>query len=115
MTTQYSFNPEQIVPSTPSETTPGATRVNWPHVGWYLGLAFGLTWLLDLALYLTGGLTNPSAGLVLQFQMLLPAFSAMLLGVFFFKDSPIFYRTNQGLSRWFIYFFLMQYLRQLLA
>jgi len=58
-------------------------------------------------LYLTGGLTNPSAGLFLQFQMLLPAFSAMLLGVFFFKDSPIFYRTNHGVSRWFVYFYLL--------
>jgi membrane protease YdiL (CAAX protease family) len=28
----------------------------------------------------------------------------MLLGAFFFKDSPIYYRSNRGLSRWFIYF-----------
>lgn len=99
MNTQNPFNPEQITPGTP--------RVNWSQVGWFLGLAFGLTWLLDLVLYLTGGLANPSAGLFLQFQMLLPAFSAMLLGVFFFKDSPIFYRTNHGVSRWFVYFYLL--------
>jgi membrane protease YdiL (CAAX protease family) len=99
MNTQNSFNPEQITPNT--------SHVNWSQVGWFLGLAFGLTWLLDLALYLTGGLANPSAGLFLQFQMLLPAFSAILLGVFFFKNSPIFYRTNHGVSRWFVYFYLL--------
>jgi len=81
--------------------------VNWARVGLFLGLTFGLTWLLDLVLYLNGGLTNAGVGLVLQFQMLLPAFSAMLLGVFFFKDSPIYYQTNQGPSRWFIYYFFL--------
>jgi membrane protease YdiL (CAAX protease family) len=81
--------------------------VNWTHVAWFLGLAFGLTWLLNLVLYLDGGLTSPSATLLLQLQMLLPAFSAMLLGAFFFKDSPIFYRTNHGISRWFVYFYLL--------
>jgi membrane protease YdiL (CAAX protease family) len=81
--------------------------VNWSHVAWFLGLAFGLTWLLDLAIYLAGGLTSPSVALSMQLQMLLPAFSAMLLGAFFFKDSPIFYRTNQGASLWFVYFYLL--------
>ncbi len=81
--------------------------VNWFRVAWFLGLAFGLTWLVDLCLYLNGGLSNPSASLVLQFQMLLPAFSAMLLGAFFFKDSPIFYRSNRGAARWFVYFYFL--------
>ena len=83
-----------------------ARTVNWKRVSWFLGLAFGFTWLLDLVLYLNGGLANPAVGLFLPFQMLLPAFSAMLLGVFFFTDSPIYYRTNRGASRWFVYFFL---------
>jgi membrane protease YdiL (CAAX protease family) len=81
--------------------------VNWARVAWFLGLTFGLTWLLDLVLYLNGGLTNAGVGLVLQFQMLLPAFSAMLLGVFFFKDGPIYYQTNHGPTRWFIYYFFL--------
>ena len=83
------------------------TKPNWPHVASFLGLTFGLTWLLDLALYLTGGLTNPAASLILQFQMLLPAFSAMLLGAFFFKESPIFNRTNCRTSRWFVYYLIL--------
>ena len=81
--------------------------VNWSHVAWFLGMTFGLTWLVDLVLYLAGGLAYPGTTVLLQFQMLLPAFSAMLLGAFFFKDSPIFYRTNRGASRWFVYFYLL--------
>jgi hypothetical protein len=82
------------------------SRVNWPHVVWFLGLAFGLSWLADLVLYLNGGLASPLTALLLQFQMLLPAFSAMLLGAFFFKESPIYYRSNRTASRWFVYFYL---------
>ncbi|MBI5294150.1 MAG: CPBP family intramembrane metalloprotease [Chloroflexi bacterium] len=107
MNTQTSFNPEQEMPKTPSETRITAQPFNGLRVAWFLGLAFGLTWLLDLGLYLAGGLTSPSAALLLQLQMLLPAFSAMLLGAFFFQDSPIFYRTNRGVSRWFVYFYLL--------
>jgi membrane protease YdiL (CAAX protease family) len=77
------------------------------HVVWFLALTFGLTWIVDLALYLTGGLSNPNTKLLLQFQMLLPAFSAMLLGTFFFKDSPIFYRRNRSASRWFVYYYFL--------
>jgi membrane protease YdiL (CAAX protease family) len=82
-------------------------RVNWLHVAWFLALTFGLTWLVDLVLYLRGGLTSPITPLLLQFQMLLPAFSALLLGTFFFKESPVYYRSNRTASRWFVYFYLM--------
>ena len=104
MSTQISVTPEQTNRAIPSAML---HAVNWSRVAWFLGLAFGLTWLVDLALYLTGGLANPGTRLLLQFQMLLPAFSAMLLGTFFFKDSPIFYRNNRGPSRWFIYFYFL--------
>ena len=107
MSTQISLTPEQTAPATPSEMTRAALPVNWSHVAWFLGLAFGLTWLVDLTIYLNGGLTNSGTTLLLQFQMLLPAFSAMLLGAFFFKDSPIFYRNNHGPSRWFVYFYFL--------
>jgi membrane protease YdiL (CAAX protease family) len=82
-------------------------RVNWKQVSLFIGLTFGLTWLLDLALYLNDGLASPAALIVLQCQMLLPAFSAMLLGMFFFKDSPIHVKTNRGASRWFTWYFLV--------
>ena len=104
MNAQPSLYPEQTTPETPLDTAVTLPSVNWPHVAWFLGLAFGLTWLVDLGIYLAGGLANPGAALLLQFQMLLPAFSAMVLGVFFFKDSPIFYRSNRSASRWFVYY-----------
>jgi membrane protease YdiL (CAAX protease family) len=86
---------------------PVSTKPNWPHVASFLGLTFGLTWLLDVVLYLNGGLTYPGASLFLQLQMLLPAFSAILLGAFFFKESPVYYQTNRKTSRWFVYYYLL--------
>ncbi len=70
-------------------------------------MAFGLTWLLDLVLFLNGGLANPAARLLLQLQMLIPAFSALLLGVFFFKESPTYFQANRRTSRWFIYYYFL--------
>jgi len=81
-------------------------KVNWKQVGAFLLLTFGLTWALDLVLYLQGGLANPAVGIALQLQMLLPAFSAMLLGMFCFKDSPIHLSNNHRTSRWFTWYFL---------
>ncbi len=86
--------------------SPAAKKVNWKQVGTFLGLTFGLTWLLDLALFLSGGLKSPAVSIALQFQMLLPAFSAMLLGMFFFKDSPIYIKNNQTKSKWFTWYYL---------
>jgi uncharacterized protein len=91
------------------------SKPNWPHVAWFLGLTFGLTWLVDFVLYLNGGLINTGAALLLQFQMLLPAFSAMFLGAFVFKESPIHYQTNRRTSRWFVYYYLLLTLLYLLG
>lgn len=93
-------------PNQQSTITP-PLKTNWPHVTWYLGLTFGLSWLVDLVLFLNGGLRNPATMLLLQFQMLLPAFSAILLGAFFFKESPIHHHSNRKTSRWFIYYYLL--------
>ena len=107
MSTPISLSPEHTLPDTPSETALATPSVNWFRVAWYLALAFGLAWLVDLVIYLSGGLTSPGTKLLLQFQMLMPAFSAMLLGAFFFKDSPIYYRSNRSASRWFVYFYFL--------
>jgi len=107
MDTNLATNFEQETREEPFSVSAVKQSVNWRHVGWFLVLAFGLTWLMDLMLYLTGGLANPGTKLFLQFQMLLPAFSAMFLNTFFFKDSPIFYRSNHGVSRWFVYFYFL--------
>ena len=93
-----------------SEITPKiplSNKLNIKQIGLFLLVTFALTWSLDLILYLKGGLSNPSVMIGLQFQMLLPAFSAMVLGTFFFKDSPIYFKTNRSTSRWFIWYFLL--------
>lgn len=95
------------IESAPVLSNRSKSKINWKQVGSFLGLTFGLTWVLDLVIYLTGGLNNPSVVIGLQFQMLLPAFSAMVLGMFFFKDSPIYYKTNHTTSRWFIWYFIL--------
>ena len=87
--------------------TPIHLAPNWRHVGAFLGLTFGLTWLLDLAIYLRGGLATPGMITVLQLQMLLPAFSAIVLGLFFFPESPIYRGRPAGRGRWFYYYFLL--------
>jgi len=108
MSSAFSSLPGSSITDPATVSEPTAPRgVNWPHVWAFLGLAFGLAWLVDLVLYLNGGLTHPSAALMLQMLMLMPAFAAMLLGMFFFKESPIYHRTNRTASRWFIYFFLV--------
>jgi membrane protease YdiL (CAAX protease family) len=80
---------------------------NWRHVSAFLGLTFGLTWMLNLAIYLHGGLGAPGMITVLQFQMLLPAFSAIVLGLLFFPESPIHRGRRSVRGRWFYYYFLL--------
>ena len=55
---------------------------------WISGLTFGLTWLLNLSMYLRGGIERPGVLTTLQFQMMLPAFSAILLGLRWFPETP---------------------------
>jgi membrane protease YdiL (CAAX protease family) len=92
-------------------TTDTGTEINlapnWRHVGAFLGLTFGLTWLLDLAIFLRGGLRIPGIVASRQLQMLLPAFSAIVLGLFFFPESPIYRKRPAGRGRWFYYYFLL--------
>jgi len=111
-----SSQPDQVIPELVSVPEQAARRaVNWPHVWAYIGLSFGLAWLVDLVLYLNGGLTHPSAPLMLTFQMLIPALAAMLLGMLFFKESPIYYKTNHTASRWFIYYYFLMTFAYLVA
>jgi membrane protease YdiL (CAAX protease family) len=76
-------------------------------VFWFLGLTFGLTYLIDLVIYLRGGLTGPGWYMALALTGMMPAFSAILLGLFFLPESPIYYKRTAGRGRWFYYFFLL--------
>jgi uncharacterized protein len=82
-------------------------RLRWGQVGVFLTLAFGLAWLLDLVLWRAGGLRVPAATLALQARMLLPAFSALVLGIFFFRNSPLYFRTEHSAARLYLYFYLL--------
>lgn len=97
------------IPPSNSLETPNLSlhKIKWKQVGLFIALTFILTWSLDFVIYLKGGLNNPSVVIGLQFQMLLPAFSAMILGMFIFKDSPIYFKTNHTTSRWFIWYFIV--------
>jgi membrane protease YdiL (CAAX protease family) len=87
------------------ERQPNTQAVNWKQVAAFLGLTFGLTYLLDLILYLAGGLRqNAPAAALVQVQMLIPATVAIVLQMFVFKNSPI--HRLQELPRWFFYFYL---------
>jgi membrane protease YdiL (CAAX protease family) len=86
--------------------TQAARGANWRHVLMFLGLTFGLTWLLNLGMYLGGGLDKPAVVTTLQFQMLLPAASAILLGLRCFPESPLYHQRPAGRPRWFYYYFL---------
>jgi membrane protease YdiL (CAAX protease family) len=108
MAQSYSSQPDQVMPESVSVPDAAARReVNWPHVWAYIGLSFGLAWLVDLVLYLNGGLKSPVVGLMLQLQMLMPALAALLLGMFFFKESLVYHKTNHSASRWFIYYYFL--------
>jgi hypothetical protein len=81
--------------------------IQWRNAGIFLILNFGLTWLLDLVICLRGGLCIPGIVAALQLQMLLPAFSAIVLGLFFFPESPIYRGKPAGRARWFYSYFLL--------
>lgn len=86
-------------------------QIRWRPVLVFLCLNFALTLALDLIIYLNGGLSSPAVGMLLQLQMLLPAFSAVLLILFVFRDHPLHtaHLNSPGYphrSRWFYLFFL---------
>jgi membrane protease YdiL (CAAX protease family) len=66
-----------------------------------------LTYLIDLVIYLRGGLTSPGWYNAVWLTGMMPAFSAILLGLFFFPESPIYHKRPAGRGRWFYYFFLL--------
>jgi len=83
--------------------------VNWKQVGWFLGLTFGFSWLIDLVLWLAADYgQNTATGMLLQLQMLVPAFCAIVLGMFVFKNNPLYdLRVNRERPRIFFYYYIV--------
>jgi membrane protease YdiL (CAAX protease family) len=76
-------------------------------VFWFLGLTFGLTYLIDLFIFLRGFRTDPGWYQALALTGMTPAFSAILLELFFLPGSSIYYRRPAGRERWFYVYFLL--------
>jgi len=85
------------------------SQVSWNNVIIFLVLTFGLNWLLALLIYLKGGFETLqlSIGVLLQFYMLIPAFSAIFLQIFVFKGNFLSFKTYQEPPRHFLYFYLL--------
>ena len=85
------------------------SQVSWNNVFKFLALTFGLNWLLALFIYLKGGFMTLqlSVGVLLQFYMLIPAFSAICLQLFVFKGHTLAFRTYNEPPRYFLYFYLL--------
>ncbi len=91
----------------PTASAPAEAPGVWLRVIPFIVLAFGLTWLLDLAIWLRGGLAQPFTALALQLQMLIPASSVILLGLFSPRFGSGRVRESTGQARRFFYFFLL--------
>lgn len=90
-----------------SHNTISSRTLNWKQVGLFVGLTIALSWMLDLVLYLKFGITSPQMIIFLQLQMFIPAFVALGLQRFVFKDSLLHRSTYHGRPRWFINFYLL--------
>jgi hypothetical protein len=64
-------------------------KVNWRQVGLFIAMTIVVSWSINLLLALTAGYGGNSVTInSLQLQMLIPAFFAMVLGVFVFQKQP---------------------------
>ena len=86
-------------------------QVRVKRVVLFLVLTFGLTWGFEWLVALT---TGQVAYLKMQLNpmgMFFPAFSTLLLQMFVFKDSPLYFRTYKEGPRWVFYgFFVLTFL-----
>jgi membrane protease YdiL (CAAX protease family) len=73
----------------------------------FLALTFALSWGFELLVGLTIGHAAYLQTGLSPMGMYFPAFSAILLQLFVFKDSPVHYRTNKDDTRWLFYGFLL--------
>lgn len=80
--------------------------VKWKQVGLFLTLTIAISWLVDLAMWLRFGYSEYTV-LFFQLQMLIPAFSAIVLQRYVFRDSRIYYREYKGRPAWFFDFYLV--------
>lgn len=81
--------------------------VNWKQVGLFVGITYALTIVLDAGVWLAGGLQAPGAVAMLQLQVLLPAFVAIVLRRYGWRDSTIHVSHYRERPRWIFNGFLV--------
>ena len=86
--------------------SPPKNNVNWRQVGLFVGLTIALSWLLDLVLWLKFGY-GLYAQIFFQLQMLIPAYVAIFLQRYIFKDNPLYLHKYRERPRWFFNFYLV--------
>ena len=82
----------------------GSLRIG--RVAAFLLLTFALSWGFFLIAATIGRGTYLELGMS-PLDMFFPAFVALILQLFVFKDSPIHFRRYQGKPRWIMYGFLL--------
>ncbi|MCS7136581.1 MAG: type II CAAX endopeptidase family protein [Nitrososphaerota archaeon] len=76
----------------------------------FVTLTFALTYCLNLGMALAFDFKLPvEARTSMMTMMLVPAFSAIVLKMFFEKDSDIYFRTFREKTRLFFYYFLLYF------
>ena len=85
-----------------------ATRgIRIGQVAAFLLLTFALSWGFDLLIAVTIGHEAYLELGLSPLGMFFPAFVALILRLFVFKDSPVHFRRYQGKPRWILYGFLL--------
>lgn len=82
----------------------------------FLLLTFSLTWGLEVLVASTIGQPAYLETKLHPLGMFFPAFSALLLRIFIFKESPLYFKTHTETTRWIFYaFFLIVFLNAILT
>jgi len=91
-------------------------KIHGIHVLIFLMLTFALSWGFDWVILSAAGV-QPYGNLGMHpWGMLVSAFVALMLQMFFYKNSPVYYRVYRDKSRWiFFSFFLVVILHGILT
>ena len=95
------------VPGRSIEAGRVGARIELKRVGLFLVLTFGLSWGFEGLVALTIGQPAYLETGLHPLGMFFPATSALLLQVFVFRDSALYFRTYRDKPRWIVYSFLL--------
>ena len=95
------------VPGTRAEAGRIGARVDFKRVVLFLALTFGLSWGFEGVVALTIGQPAYLETGLHPLGMFFPAFSALVLQIFFFRDSALYFRTYREKPRWIVYSYLL--------